>query len=132
MRKTAVFACALLLIALVIAVGSQTFFSPCVHEDGSAGVCRDAGQAALGLGCLLAAQALLALLQKKPAARAGVFLAMAPTALLGVLTPGTLLPLCKMSVMRCRAVMQPALILLFVLALLIALIAWLLARRQSK
>ena len=61
MKKRIIPAIILFVIAIVIAIGSQTFLSPCIHEDGSFGTCHWAGQAVLGLGCVLAVQAILAL-----------------------------------------------------------------------
>ena len=132
MKKTAVPACVLLILSLVIAAGSQTFLGPCVHEDGSFGACHWAGKMLLGAGCLEGALAALALLQKRAAARGGLYLAAGAAAALGILTPGTLIGLCKMSAMRCRAVMQPAMILLFSLALITAAAGAILAYRKAK
>lgn len=109
----------LLMISLVIIIGSQSFLSPCVHEDGSFGTCHWAGQALLGLGCVVGVLAILSLCVQK--ARLGAYLSALPVCGLGILTPGTLIDLCHMSTMRCRMVMQPAMIILFSAALLCAL-----------
>ena len=109
----------MLLAALTAAVGSQTFLSPCVHEDGTLGACHWAGQALLGTGSVLGVLALMALCLQK--ARFGVYLSAVPVCILGILTPGTLMGLCRMSTMRCRMVMQPAMILLFSVCLVCAL-----------
>ena len=119
MKKQIIPAILLLIIAAVIAVGSQTFLSPCVHDDGSFGACHWAGQALLGLGCVLFVQGILALCIRST--RAGAYLSALPVCAMGILTPGTLIDLCHMSTMRCRAVMQPAMIILFAAAFLIAL-----------
>jgi len=126
MKKAVLPACIVLALALVIALGSQTFLSPCVHEDGSFGSCHWAGRALLGVGVLLAAQALLAW------ARTDVYLAVMPAALLGCFIPGTLISLCKMSAMRCRSVMQPAMILLCAVIALLALIGYAVNRKSNK
>ena len=39
MKKQTIPAILLFILALVIVIGSQTFLSPCVHEDGAHGVC---------------------------------------------------------------------------------------------
>ncbi len=119
MKKQIIPAIVILIISIVIMAGSPTFLSPCVHEDGSFGPCHWAGRMLLGLGCVLCVMAVLALCVKR--ARPGVFLGTAPVCVLGILTPGTLIDLCRMSTMRCRMVMQPAMILLFSAALLCAL-----------
>ncbi len=119
MKKTFIPAIIMLTISLIIVIGSQTFLSPCIHEDGTFGPCHWAGQTLLGLGLVTGALAALALCVQK--ARFGVFLSSLPICMLGILTPGTLIDLCHMSTMRCRMVMQPAMIILFAAALLCAL-----------
>ena len=132
MKKLSIPACVTLALALLIAVGSQTFLGSCVHDDGSFGACHWAGRMLMGVGALLAVQSLLALIARDHGRRAGLFLAMAPTALLGILTPGTIISLCGMATMRCRALMQPAMILLCVLALMAALTGWWIERRRAR
>ena len=131
MKRTMLPACVALVLAALIAVGSQSFLGPCVHEDGSFGVCHWAGQALLGEGCALAAMALLAACLRDCGVRLGLYLAMLPTAIVGLLTPGTLIDICKMSTMRCRMLMRPAMLVLFAMTLVAAL-AGCLAVRGDK
>ena len=128
MKKQSIPAVILLALSLVITAGSQTFLSPCVHEDGAHGVCYPAGQMLLGLGCVLGVLAVLALGLRR--ARLGVYLGVLPLCVLGILTPGSLMELCRMSTMRCRMVMQPAMIILFSAALLCALTGAILSARK--
>ena len=97
-------------LAAVLAAGSQTFLSPCVHEDGSFGACHWAGQMLLGLGLCLAAIGLICLSVRR--ARFGAYLSALPVCVLSMVTPGTLVDLCRMSTMRCRMIMQPAAVIL--------------------
>ena len=129
MKKTVIPGCVLLILSLIIAIGSMTFLGPCVHEDGSTGACHWAGRALLGLGCVLGVLAALALFVKR--ARLGVYLSALPVCALGILTPGTLIDLCRMSTMRCRMVMQPAMIILFAAALLCALTGAILTAKEK-
>ena len=128
MEKQRIPAVVLLAVSLVIAAGSQTFLSPCVHEDGTFGPCHWAGQALFGVGCALGVIAVLALCIDR--ARFGVYLSAMPLCTLGILTPGTLIGLCHMSTMQCRMVMQPAMIILFSAALLCALTGAILTARK--
>ena len=128
MKKQTIPAMVLLVLSLVIVIGSQSFLSPCVHEDGSFGPCHWAGQALLGLGCVVGILAILSLCVQK--ARLGAYLSALPVCGLGILTPGTLIDLCHMSTMRCRMVMQPAMIILFSAALLCALTGAILTARK--
>jgi hypothetical protein len=130
MKKSTIPALVVLILALVIAIGSQTFLGACVHEDGSFGACHWAARAILGEGALLAVLAALALCLNRE--RAGLYLAMIPAPILGILTPGTLIAICGMDTMRCRMVMRPAMLVLFVLALAAALVGWLMARRNAR
>ena len=106
-------------LGLLMAVGVKTFLHPCVHEDGSFGPCHWARQTLMGLGCVVGILAILSLCVQK--ARLGTYMSALPVCGLGILTPGTLIDLCHMSAMRCRMVMQPAMIILFSAALLCAL-----------
>ena len=126
--------CALfvLLLSVVIAVGSVSFLGPCVHEDGSFGACHWAGRALLGTGILLAAQSLFTLLCRDSRMRQGAFVPMLLTACLGCLIPGTLIDLCRMATMRCRALMQPAMILLFMISAIISLIGFFAEKRRTR
>lgn len=130
MKKNTIPACAALVLALVIAIGSQTFLGACVHEDGSFGACHWASRALMGEGLLLAVLAVLAL--ALPNKRGGLYLSMLPAAALGMLTPGTLIDICKMDTMRCRMVMRPAMLILLALVLVAALAGLLLSRAEGN
>jgi len=130
MKKVLVPGCIILVISLVISIGSFTFLSPCTHDDGTVGACWWAGRALLGLGCLLGILSVLALLSRR--ARFGIYLGSVAVCILGILTPGTLISLCRMSSMHCRAVMQPAMIILFAAAGLAAFAGVLFVTRAEK
>ena len=129
MKKQIVPAIVVLILSIVIILGSQTVLSPCIHEDGSFGPCHGAGQMLLGLGCALGVLAVISLCVER--ARFGVYLSSLPICVLGILTPGSLIDLCHMSAMRCRMVMQPAMIILFSVALAAALIGAILTGRKQ-
>ena len=120
MKKNMIPAIVITIISVLIIIGSQTFLAPCIHEDGSYGSCHWAGQAILGLGCVLTVLGILALCVKRT--RSGIFLGILPVSIVGILTPGTLIALCRMSTMHCRMVMQPAMIILFSAVLLCSVI----------
>ena len=124
-------AAAALLLSAVTAAGSVSFLGPCVHEDGSFGACHWAGQAMLGIGLLLAALSLTALLVKDGRLRAGILFAAAAAAVLGIFVPGTLINLCGMATMRCRAVMRPAMTLLCALTAVSCLAGGIVSYRKA-
>ena len=124
-------AAAALALSSVTAAGSVSFLGPCVHEDGSFAACHWAGQAMLGIGLLLAVLSLTALLVKDGRVRAGILFAAAAAAVLGIFVPGTLINLCGMATMRCRAVMRPAMTLLCVLTAVSSLAGGIAAYRKA-
>ena len=128
MKKQILPACVMLVLSLVITVGSLTFLGPCVHEDGTAGACTWAARALLALGCVLAVISAAAFVSRR--ARFGAYLSGA--AVCAVLTPGTFISLCRMDTMRCRAVMRPAMILLFGAAALCCLAGALLCAKEER
>ena len=118
-------------LSAVIAAGSVSFLGACIHEDGGFGACHWAGQALFGIGLLLMAESLFALLCGDSRIRQGIYGSMLLTAILGCLIPGTLIDLCHMATMRCRALMQPAMILLCAIIGMISLIGFFLERRKA-
>ena len=132
MKKLSVSAPAVLILGAVIAIGSVSFLGPCVHDDGNFGACHWAGQAMLGIGILLALEGAAAMIVRDGKVRIGLFLSAALTAVLGLLTPGTLIGLCGMATMRCRALMQPAMRILCVITLALSVIGILLERKQTE
>ena len=130
MKKQIIPGFVVLFLALVVSIGSVSFLGPCVHDDGSVGACHWAGRSLFGLGLLLTILSLLAVLLRK--ARFGLYLGIALACVLGILTPGALISLCKMSSMRCRAVMQPAMIILFAAAGLCAVCGIIACVREKK
>ena len=130
MKKQTIPAVILLILSLVIVTGSQTFLSPCVHEDGAFGPCHWAGQALFGLSIVIAAESVIVLWRKDAGLRRGLYLAMMLTALLGILMPGTLISLCAMESMRCRMIMRPAMLVLYALMLVSATTGALLSKED--
>lgn len=113
-KRFSALACVRLALALLLAIGAATFLGPCVHADGAYGACHWAGRALTGLGIVLSAQALLALLFTDAKIREGISLSIVPAALLAALTPGVVMPLCMVETMRCNLVTRPAALVLAV------------------
>ena len=91
------------ILGLVLAVGSQTFARPCVHADGSAAICAPIQTWLTAEGGIIAVLAGISMLRGHAA---GTFLT-AACGLLAALTPGVLVPICKLDTMACRQVTQP-------------------------
>lgn len=103
----------LLALAVVIAAGSVTVLGPCIHEDGSEAVCTQAGRAIMADGIVMILLTVLMLCIRRPGVRIFLLVLTLAASAAGMLMPGTLLPICKVDTMHCRAVMRPAMIVLF-------------------
>ena len=130
--KKNVFCGILLVLAAMIAIGSVSVFGPCIHDDGSEAVCVRASRWILLAGCVLAVLTVLILAIRKPSVRIGLFTAAAAVAAAGIALPGTIFPVCRMDTMRCRAVMQPAMMILFAAALIISACGIITERNRSR
>lgn len=130
--KKNVFCGILLALAAVIAVGSVTVLGPCVHEDGSEAACIRAGRAVFCDGCVLALLAALILFIRKPSARIVLFFISMCVAAVGITFPGTVFPICRVDTMHCRAVMQPAMIILFACELIVSVCGLIVERNRIR
>ena len=106
------------ILGLVLAVGVQTFAKPCVHADGSAAVCAPVKTWLTVEGGVIAALAGISMIRHNVWTQGLA----AVTGILAVLTPGIMVPICKMDSMACRKVMQPAALVLGILIAVAA--AW--------
>ena len=130
--KKNVFCGILLALAAVIAIGSVTVLGPCVHEDGSEAPCTRAGRAVLCDGCVLALLAALILFIRKPSVRIVLFFISLCVAAAGIALPGTIFQICRMDTMHCRAVMQPATVILFAFELIVSVCGLIVERNRIR
>lgn len=111
----------LVLLSAVFLIGIRSFFAPCgPKEDGSWMTCHWAGQAVSGAAAVLLCLAVAHLLVRNRGVKAGLSMAMIPTAALTMLIPGKLIHMCMMQSMRCHSVMKPGVIVCAVLTILAA------------
>ena len=130
--KKNVFCGILLILAAVIAIGSVTVLGPCVHEDGSEAPCARAGGAVFCDGCILALLAALIMLIRKPSVRIVLLFISLCAAAAGIALPGTIFPICRMDTMHCRAVMQPAMVILFAFELIVSVCGLIVERNRIR
>ena len=122
---------ALAVVSVVFLVGICSFFGACgPKEDGSFMTCHWANQALIGLAAVLTVLAAAHLCIPDAKIKMGLDIAVIPVALLAAILPGNLIHLCMMSTMRCRAVMRPAVILVSVVTIIVA-VADLLLRHKA-
>ncbi len=106
----------ILVLCAVMCAGSKLVFHACgAKDDGSFMTCHWAEQALFGIGCALAASAVIMLIVRRPKTKSGVALGMIPVSAVYALVPGRLINLCMMTDMRCHSVMKPAAMILGIL-----------------
>ena len=130
-KKTNILILIAVALAAVAAIGVKTILGPCVHEDGTFGVCHWAGQAMFGTALLIGAEGLAAICQKNSGVRKGLLISMAAASVMGICTPGLLIGLCGFATMRCRALMRPAMTILFVLTGIVSSIGYMMSREEQ-
>ena len=120
------------ILALVFLIGIRTFLAPCgPKEDGTWMHCHEAGQILTYLAAAMLVVAVLLLFLRTKTIRIVAGLLQCVLAIAALLVPGTLVSLCMMPEMRCRAVMRPWSMILAVL-ILIAAMGGLIASVRSK
>lgn len=123
----------LLVLGLILGIGTKVVFHACAEtaDSGMYMSCHWAEQMAAALGFVVAVQAVFLFLFGAKV-RMGISLAMIPTALLAVITPGILINLCMMKDMRCHSVMRPAVVILGVLIMAAACVNVIMEWRRKR
>lgn len=119
MKNRIVFALAFILLGLLVILAPTVLFPVCESEKKMA--CYYTKEAEIGIGILIAALGVVYFFLKNKSARLGIAVAEFFSAGLVLLYPLKLTGLCKMSDMACRVKTLPALIVLAVLLLAVAL-----------
>lgn len=113
----------LFILSLALTIGIKVIFPACPpHDDGSFMNCHWAEQSVFGAGLALTAVSLIVLVYGRGKTSLGASLAMIPAAAAAALTPGILIPLCRMPMMRCHTAMHPAVIVISCLIAVTALV----------
>lgn len=99
----------LLVLSVVLAIGVNTFISPCKEqtESGMWMSCHWAGRAVFVLSLVLIIMSVLFFVFKENAEKRGVAAAMIPTSLAAAFLPQNAISLCMMETMRCHTLMRP-------------------------
>lgn len=127
------FAVIIVVLGIFLAIGSRLWFSACgIQEDGSYMACHWAELTSSFLGIVLAVQGAIALLIRDKKAQGAVFAAAAPVALLTCFIPGTIISICAMSGMHCRAMLRPAVIAIGIVITVIALLGAFIGLKGKK
>lgn len=131
--KKKIWSIVLLALSLALTLGTKFIFHACgAKEDGGWMSCHWAQQTVIGAGVVLTVLAVLLLLQRGAKGRRVLSLAMVPVALYAMLLPGTIVSLCMMSDMRCRAFMRPAVLLFGALIIIAAVINIIFSKNEQQ
>ena len=121
-----------LIVSAVFLIGMLTFLKPCgLKEDGTFMSCHYAGTALVVLAAGMMAVSLLGLFLRGGTARTAAGVLQIVFSALVLIIPGTVIGLCMMPEMRCRAVMRPGSIIFAVLMILVSLAGILISRRKK-
>lgn len=122
-----------LVLSIILFLGVEFVFHACgPKDDGSYMRCRWAQQTVFALGGLMTSFSILQLIVKCRGAKMAFAAATGLTAILTMLVPNILIPLCMMTTMRCHAVMRPSVIVNALLILASCVIYLILNLRKSN
>ena len=124
----------LFLLCLVFAVGMLTFLKTCgAKEDGSFMNCQWAWRAVTGISVLMAIQSLVMIVLRNNGIGEGISISLGLEAILALVLPGCVIPLCMMETMRCHAIMNPGVMVFgIIIAVLSAINVVLLHKGAAK
>lgn len=118
----------LLLFSVCLTVGTQFVFHACgVHEDGSYGRCHYAQLTIVCIGILMIISSLCTLFLRTREVMLATSVITACEAVLTLILPGNIIPLCMMSTMSCLAKMKPFTTIMSIVILLISVLGFVLA-----
>lgn len=121
-----------LIVSVVFLIGMLTFLKPCgPKEDGTFMSCHYAGMALIILAAGMLVISLTGLFLKDGALKAAANVLQIVLSVIALIIPGTVIGLCMMPEMRCRAVMRPGSIIFAVLMILVSLAAILINRKKK-
>ena len=125
----------LLAAGLILAGGTQFVFTACgIHDDGSYGRCHYAQLVTACIGLLVAVGALCSLFLKTREVSLAVSVITFCEALLVLLSPGKIIPLCMMATMHCLTMMKPFTLTMSLVILILAVGTFIcnLTRKENK
>ena len=99
-----------LLTALLLTIGSVTFFKACGEHEGKFMACHWAQNAVTLIGIVLSASALLRILLKNTGIKTGLAIGVFLLSVSVVFIPNNAITLCMMDSMRCHTIFEPAVI----------------------
>ena len=101
-----------LLTALLLTIGSVTFFKACGGNDGKYMACHWAQNTVTLIGIVLSASALLRILLKNTGIKTGLSIGAFLLSVSVIFIPNNVISLCMMDSMRCHSIFEPAVIVI--------------------
>ncbi len=106
--KNNIFGIAEGLTAILLTIGSLTFFSACKGHDGSFMVCHWAQNAVVVFGIVLILQSLFRIFIPNRAVKTGLSISILLASAAVIFIPGIAIDLCMMDTMHCQSMFKPA------------------------
>ncbi|MBR1851753.1 MAG: DUF4418 family protein [Lachnospiraceae bacterium] len=132
-KKNAIYGIIILLLGICLATGTQFIFHACgMHEDGSYGRCHYAQLVIVCIGLLMAVGALCTIFWQTREVMLAVSVITACEAVLTLLIPGTIIPLCMMATMSCLAKMKPFTTVMSIVILIVSVVGFVLALSRKE
>ena len=133
-NKSSIMSVIMFIFTLILIGGCKTVFKACTEKSGGNFMtCHWAEQTIFVIAIAMAVIALLAIIVGDSRAKAAYSLAEIPLAVATAFTPQYIIPLCIGADMRCKTIMQPAIMIISAVIAVIALISFIVYRvRGSK
>lgn len=101
------------ILSISLLIGIKTIFKTCgMKDDGTWMLCHWTEQTILIEAIIMSAISITSIITNKSKISIGLSISMIVTSILTLLTPGTLMPLCKMPMMECHIITQPSTIII--------------------
>ena len=123
----------LLVLSALLAFGTTYIFPACgLTDEGSYMTCHWAQVSVAAIGIAMLCISVLALLNRNADVSKGLCFALIPTAVITMVIPNILIPLCMKTDMRCHSIMRPSVIVVSALIIAFALIAVFSSKKAGK
>ncbi len=133
MKKRITVGTLFIILGLLISLGPSTIFAVCgPMDDGKFMKCHWTARAELGIGLGIVLLAVLSIVFASKEVRAGLLLGIATLSLISVLIPTALIGVCGGEHMQCNALTRPALLVIGVISIVIALVQPVILLRKKE
>ena len=133
MKKRITVGTLFIILGLLISFGPSTIFAVCgPMDDGKFMKCHWTARAELGIGLGIVLLAVLSIVFASKEVRAGLLLGVATLASNSILIPTALIGVCGGEHMQCNALTRPALLVIGVISIVIALVQAVILLRKKE